>query len=267
MDSNISSIVKFSQFEDIPDDIFLNHIFFYLTKQELSVLRLICIKLWKMVGRIWKQWVPLDLLQNLFQTYEQLGWNKPRIYGIYATKPIRHNTILSPKFLSLARKDELEQIRHWDFGKMMGTLNIMLQLVNLHQAETLILNFWDNLTESDLVELITRFPHLSITFKMDSSSSFNLLYYASFHCYLQLGKLLLQNKTVQENIDLQCGPHGQTCLFVACLNRHTEMVELLVNGGAKAIIPRFSDNLSPYVLAQQTQQCDILKIFKVPTIN
>lgn len=228
---------------DILPEIWKFHICSFLTRQELSLLRLTCSFFRKKIifeDPVWEQWVPFPYHAVLRGHYKALGWEKEAFscyFGLYLKGRVR---IRMQETLQYLPRDlrALDLSDYWRtktcfYGaiieKHIDDLPPALEVLYLycnHKYECVV-------PEDFLITILRLHPRLKIHFVCKSCSKItethSLLFIACAANYSQLVLYLLNDfkKEVRETIN-----ETPTPLQIVCKNKHYKLVPALLEHGA-----------------------------------
>lgn len=251
-DSAVSPLIT-----GVPKEIWKNHVCIYLSKQDLSQLRLVC--LWFRLEIVdypfWKQRIPFHLYPTLLLKYSRFGWNVTfhslKIFVITELKFISFrdipNSIVELNLIHC--KVTPSGIEH-----LFKSLPQHITQLILAWTESLMTTPYENL----LLRLYETHPNLQLIFEGNHS----FLYFA---CYFGnsdfIRALLRQKKVIEKELNQRNGCLGNTPLIISSFLGKTEILELLIQAGAD-INMKDKYGHSAYTHAKMNNRAEIVNILQ-----
>lgn len=241
----------------LPKELWLYNIFSFLTKHDLAAMRLICrwARKFLVIYPIWKQWIPFEQI-NVYQgSYHQLGWSDASIHACYFVK----GSLLNKEVNIM--KTLPSTLKELDLSNCEQSLKDEHFMYLPTSLEKLILSWNSVISKSRVDFILTIYPNLNITFGGITNNSTNsILFWSCYKGYLDMVQFLLSKPKELNNINHTHGSTGTTPLYISTLNKHSGVVELLLQYGADINKARTDNGTTPLFIASANGHKEIVNI-------
>lgn len=244
--------------QNLPPEIWKQHICSFLNRKDLGLLRLVCKWFCEKIAiyPIWKQWCLIDSAEAYWKSSIQFSWNF-HLYGVYSSL---NTSKISDKLLQSLPPT----VKELDLHNSYETLSHGFPETVPSFIEKIVFPFFevnDILKEQHILSLLLNKTNLKIEFIQ--GVRFSVLGWASYCGYIETVRFLIlqqDEKSLPSFLDQTHGFLGSTSLYIACQKNYESLVKLLLEKGANPNKPIVENRWTPLMIAAFYGRVSIIQL-------